>query len=67
VVGTNRSWLKNYGVVLGLVKNSKTPIGISMHLLQRLTEKDMKLLVVDRNVPEPLRLAARKFMVKALR
>ena len=67
VVGTNRSWLKNYGVVLGLVKNSKTPIGISMTLLQRINEKDMKLLVVDRNVPEPLRLAARKFMVKALR
>ena len=27
VIGTNRAWLKNYGVVLGLVKNPKTPAG----------------------------------------
>jgi hypothetical protein len=67
VIGTNRTWLKNYGIVLGLVKNAKTPPAISMHLLQRLTERDMKMLAVDRNVPEALRLAARKFMVKALR
>lgn len=67
VIGTNRAWLKNYGVVLGLVKNAKTPTGISMHLLQRINERDMKLLVVDRNVPEALRLAARKFIVKALK
>jgi hypothetical protein len=64
VIGTNRTWLKNYGIVLGLVKNAKTPAAISMHLLQRLTERDMKMLAVDRNVPEALRLAARKFIVK---
>ena len=60
----NRTWLKNYGVVLGLVKNPKTPPAISMQLLQRITERDMKMLAVDRNVPEALRLAARKFIVK---
>ena len=67
VVGTNRMWLKNYGVVLGLVKNPKTPPAISMQLLQRINERDMKMLAVDRNVPEGLRLAARKFIVKALK
>jgi hypothetical protein len=67
VIGTNRTWLKNYGVVLGLVKNAKTPPAISMQLMQRLTERDMKMLAVDRNVPEALRLAARKFIVKALK
>jgi len=64
VVGTNRTWLKNYGVVLGLVKNPKTPAAISMMLLQRVNERDMKMLGVDRNVPEALRLAARKYLVK---
>jgi hypothetical protein len=66
VIAGNRTWTKNYGVVLGLTKNPKTPAGISMHLLHRLNEKDVKMLSVDRNVPEALRLAARKMMVKKL-
>jgi hypothetical protein len=67
IVGTNRSWLKNYGVVLGLVKNPKTPPGISMQLINRLSERDVKMLAVDRNVPEALRLIARKLTVKSLK
>ena len=67
VIGTNRTWLKNYGVALGLVKNPKTPPAISMMLLQRINERDMKMLAVDRNVPEALRLAARKYIVKGLK
>jgi hypothetical protein len=67
VIGMNRTWLKNYGVILGLVKNPKTPPAISMQLLQRINERDMKMLAVDRNVPEALRLAARKYMVKGLK
>jgi hypothetical protein len=67
IIGTNRAWLKNYAVLLGLVKNPKTPPGISMQLLHRLNEKDVKIIAVDRNVSEALRLTARKLMVKALR
>lgn len=67
IIGMNRAWLKNYGVIMGLVKNPKTPPGISMQLLHRVSEKDIKMLAVDRNVPESLRLVARKLMVKALR
>jgi hypothetical protein len=64
IIGMNRSWLKNYGVVLGLVRNPKTPPAISMHMLHRLSERDVKMIMVDRNVPEVLRLAARKATVK---
>jgi hypothetical protein len=67
IIGMNRTWLKNYGVILGLVKNPKTPPALSMQLLPRITERDMKMVAVDRNVPEALRLAARKFIVKGLR
>jgi hypothetical protein len=67
IIGTNRSWLKNYGVMLGLVKNPKTPPGLSMQLINRLSERDVKMLAVDRNVPEALRLVARKLMVKSLK
>jgi hypothetical protein len=65
IIATNRGWVKNYGVVLGLVRNAKTPPALSMQMLNRLTEKDVKMLSVDRNVPEALRLAARRAMVKS--
>lgn len=60
VIGTNRAWTKNYGVIAGLVRNPKTPLAISLTLLQRINDKDVKMLALDRNVPEPLRIAARK-------
>ena len=63
-IAINRTWMKNYGVVAGLTRNPKTPPGISMHLVQRLNEKDLKMLTTDRNVPEAVRLAARKFLRK---
>jgi hypothetical protein len=65
VIATNRSWIKNYGVAFGLTRNPKTPPAISMKLLPRLNERDMKLLSMDRNIPEAVRLAARKYIVKA--
>jgi hypothetical protein len=60
IIGNNRAWMKNYGVVLGLTKNPKTPVGMSLNLLARLNVKDVAQLAVDRNVPEALRVAARK-------
>jgi hypothetical protein len=64
IVGTTRTWIKNYPVVAALTRNAKTPIAVSLSLLNRLTERDLKMLVSDRNVPEPVRLAARKAAVK---
>jgi hypothetical protein len=67
VIGNNRSWLKNYGVMLALTRNPKTPLALSMQFLHRLNERDTKMLGIDRNVPEALRLAARKLIVKSLK
>ena len=63
-ISMNRTWMKNYGVVAGLTRNPKTPPGISMQLVQRLNERDLKMLTTDRNVPEAVRLAAKKFLRK---
>jgi hypothetical protein len=60
VIGLTRGWAKNYSIISALTKNSKTPIGISLNLLPRLMEKDVKALTTDRNVPDVVRLAARK-------
>jgi len=65
IIGTNRAWLKNYGVVVGLTKNPKTPLVMSMNLMNRLNDRDLQMLSIDRNVPEPLRVAARKKVVSA--
>ena len=59
-IAGNRSWLKNYGVVVGLTKNPKTPLALSLNMMSRLNDRDLTTLSVDRNVPEPLRIAARK-------
>jgi hypothetical protein len=59
-IGSNRAWMKNYGVVLGLTRNPKTPLAMSLNLLTRLQDRDVAAVSVDRNVPEPLRIAARK-------
>ena len=66
-IANTRAWTKAYGVVLSLVKNSKTPVALSMNLMQRLTESDVKKISTDRNVPEALRLAARKRAVANLK
>ena len=63
IIGANRAWTKNYGVVTGLVKNPKTPLAMSMNLMARLNDKDLSTLSVDRNVPDSLRVAARKKVV----
>ena len=63
-IAQNRAWVKSYPVAHGLAKNPKTPVAMSMTLLQRLVERDVRALSIDRNVPEPLRLAARKKLVK---
>jgi hypothetical protein len=63
-IANSRAWTKSYTVVLALVKNSKTPVTLSMNLMQRLNPGDVKKLSTDRNVPEALRVAARKKVVK---
>jgi len=64
-IGANRGWMKNYGVVVGLTRNPKTPVGTSLNLLARLNDRDLVMLSVDRNVPQALRSAARQKVVAA--
>jgi len=63
-IGQNRAWTKNYGIILGLCRNPKTPPAIGMSFVQRLSEKDLKSIATDRNAKEGLRLLAKKMLVK---
>ena len=62
-IAMTRAWMKNYNVVVALSRNPKTPVAISMNLLSRLTEKDLRNVSTDRNVPDVLRVTARKKLV----
>jgi hypothetical protein len=63
IIGSTRAWVKNYNVALALTKNPKTPVALSMNLLSRLNDRDMRMLSIDRNVPDILRITARKKVV----
>jgi hypothetical protein len=64
IIGQNRAWTKNYGIVLGLCRHPKTPPAIGMSFVQRLNEKDLKAIATDRNAKEGLRLLAKKMLSK---
>ena len=59
-IGMNRGWTKNYGVIAALTRNPKTPLAVSMRFVQRLSDRDLKMIVLDRNLQEPLKLMVRK-------
>jgi len=63
IISHNRNWMKSYVVVSALARNPKTPLAVSMNLLSRLSEKDLRTLSTNRNVPDVLRTTARQKIV----
>lgn len=63
IIANTRAWVKNYAICLALTKNPKTPLALSMNLLARLNERDVRMLSTDRNIPDVLRITARKKIV----
>jgi hypothetical protein len=61
-IGRHREWTKRYQVISNLVRNPRTPIAVSLGLVSRINPRDMKMLAVDRNVPEAVRKQAQKFV-----
>ncbi len=61
-IGNHREWTKKYTVLNNLVRNPRTPIGLALSMVPRLNPRDIKAVAVDRNVPEPVRKQAQKFV-----
>ncbi|HVQ31074.1 MAG TPA: hypothetical protein VMV21_15890 [Vicinamibacteria bacterium] len=61
-IGQDKEMTKKYNVIASLVKNPRTPIGMAMGFIPRLTSRDMKSVAVDKNVPEAIRKTAQKFI-----
>lgn len=63
IIAQTRAWMKSYAVCLALARNPKTPVAVSMNLLSRLSERDLRQISTDRNVPDVLRVTAKKKIV----
>ncbi len=62
MIASNRDWMKSYSIMHGLATNPKTPPSISINMVNRFNDKDLKVLARDRDVPEVLRRRARQIL-----
>ena len=62
VISANRDWMKKYVIVKAMVLNPKTPVAISLNMLKRLIDLDLKMLMKDKGVAEILRREAKRLM-----
>ena len=60
LIAGNRNFRKNYAVIRNLTNNPKTPLDVSLHMLTMLNAQDLKLLTMNKNIPETLRSMAIK-------
>ena len=63
-IGINSEWSKKISVASALVNNPKTPVGISLGFINRLSVRELVILEKSRNVPAPVRTAARNHLAK---
>ena len=59
-VTLRRKFLKNYGVVKALVNNPRTPLDVTLPLLNHLLVNDLRWLSANKNVPDTVRKLATK-------
>jgi hypothetical protein len=63
-VADNRSWVKYYQVRLGLVSNPKTPLPISLKILDTLMLADLRRLAKSKGIPNVIATAANRLAIK---
>lgn len=61
-VARNKEWVKNYNVKLGIITNPKTPLTISVKMLDHMYDKDLVKLAKSKNIPSVLASTARRKM-----
>lgn len=59
-IAMNKDWLKSYNIKLGMVTNPKTPLTVSIKLLDHLYEKDLEKLAKSKNIPSVVASTARR-------
>jgi hypothetical protein len=66
LISLRRDWMSKYPIVMALARNPKTPVGVVLPLINRLTLRDLKGLKDDRGVSDVVRsMARRMFQAKS--
>jgi hypothetical protein len=60
IIGTSRNYRKNYTVTKNLLNNPKAPLDVTLHLLPTIKQQDLKMLCLNKNIPDTLRMTAVK-------
>ena len=63
-IATTREWIKKPRIQLALVTNPAVPLSITLPLVKFLGMRDLRNIGRDRNLPEGIRLAARKILLE---
>jgi hypothetical protein len=63
-IGTNRAWTRSYAVIHNLVRNPRTPIGISLGFLNRIQTRDLRNLGTNKNIPDVIRTTSNRMFLK---
>ena len=64
IIGTRRDWTVKQPIINALVHNPKTPVGVVLPLINRLTLRDLKSLKDDKGVSDVVRQMARKLFAQ---
>lgn len=59
-IARNREWVKGYGLKLALVANPKTPLTVSVKMLDHVYDKDLEKIAKSKNIPSVLASTARR-------
>jgi hypothetical protein len=66
-IARDRQWIRKYNIMLALVRNPRTPVGLAVRLTPRLSARDLRNLSRDRNISEAVRKnAGRLYRIKAV-
>jgi len=66
-IASARAWIRRPLIAIALVKNPKVPLTISLPLVKRLGLRDLRSIARDRNLPEAVRVQARKIYLQRRR
>jgi len=61
-IAHRREWMKKYSLLSAIVRNPRSPIDVTLSLVPRLSQREQTTLSTDRNVPEAVRVTAKRLV-----
>jgi hypothetical protein len=63
-IGQNRAWVRSYTVIHNLVRNPRCPIATGLGFLNRIQNRDLRALSLNKNIPDVIRSTAQRMYLK---